>query len=268
MTASNYPASLKLVLKHEGGNVDHPKDPGGRTSRGITKAVYDSWRKSKGQALRDVFTATEAEVAAIYRRNYADKVRFDDLPAGLDYATFDGAVNSGVSRGAKWLQSALGVSSDGVVGAGTVAAATKADAVKTIKAMCAKRMGFLRGLSTFTTFGRGWTSRVAGVEASAVGMALSSKGASKSSILKAAAIESDVASKNSKSAATTSAGSGAASGGAASQADWSNLTGIESILLLAAAAGLVALAIYLIHRSRTQSARAEAYAAVASGELA
>ncbi|MDX0533012.1 hypothetical protein GOL26_22645 [Sinorhizobium medicae] len=96
----------------------------------------------------------------IYRTLYADKVRYDELPAGIDYATLDGAVNSGVSHGAKWLQSALGVSSDGKIGSQTISAAAKADAIATVKSMCAKRMSFLRGMAIFGTFGRaglpGW----------------------------------------------------------------------------------------------------------------
>lgn len=268
---NTYARAMKGIHISEGGYVNHPKDPGGATNFGITQRVYDSYRKDRGLTARSVKQITSDEVAAIYKTQYADKVRYDELPAGIDYATLDGAVNSGVSRGAKWLQSALGVSSDGVVGAQTISAAANADAIHTVKSMCAKRMSFLRGLSIFSTFGKGWTSRVARVEAESVSMAMEARGISKASLPIALNTESRRASEDSavaKGAATASA-TGAAGGAtgttAASGGDWSNLAGVESILLIGATVGLIVLAVYLINRSRVQKERAAAYAAVAAG---
>lgn len=268
---STYARAMKGIHISEGGYVNHPKDPGGATNFGITQRVYDAYRRDRGLAARSVKQITSDEVAAIYRTQYADKIRYDDLPAGVDYATLDGSVNSGVSRGAKWLQSALGVSSDGKVGTATISAALKADAIHTVKSMCAKRMSFLRGLTIFSTFGKGWTSRVARVEAESVSMAMEARGISAKSLpiaLNTEAKHADAASKSAKNAATASA-TGAAGGAtgttASSSGDWSNLAGIDSIILLGATAALLVLAIYLIHRSRVQKERAAAYAAVAAG---
>lgn len=268
---STYARAMRGIRISEGGYRNHPKDPGGATNFGIIQRVYDDYRKTRGQPTRSVKSITEEEVAAIYRTQYADKIRYDELPAGIDYATLDGAVNSGVSRGAKWLQGALGVSTDGKIGCGTISAAAKADVINTIKSMCAKRMSFLRGLGIFSTFGKGWTSRVARVEAESVSMAMEARGISKASLPIALNTESRRASEDStvaKGAATASAtgAAGSATGTtAASGGDWSNLAGVESILLIGATATLVVLAIYLIHRSRVQSERAAAYAAVAAG---
>ncbi|CUW87440.1 glycoside hydrolase family 108 protein [Agrobacterium genomosp. 2] len=271
---NTYARAMKGIHISEGGYVNHPKDPGGATNFGITQRVYDSYRKDRGLTARSVKQITSDEVAAIYKTQYADKIRYDELPAGIDYATLDGAVNSGVSRGAKWLQSALGVSSDGKIGSQTIAAATKADAIHTVKSMCAKRMSFLRGLSIFSTFGKGWTSRVARVEAESVSMAMEARGISKASLPIALSSESRRASEDSavtKGGATASA-TGAAGGAtgttAASGGDWSNLAGVESILLIGATVGLIVLAVYLINRSRVQRERAAAYAAVAAGATA
>lgn len=174
-------------------------------------------------------------------------------------------MNSGVSRGAKWLQSALGVSSDGQIGPGTMAAAAKADAIKTIKSMCAKRMSFLRGLGIFSTFGKGWTSRVARVEAESVSMAMEARGISAKSLPIALQAEAYSASRTSNNATAGVAGSATGAATSSATADWSNLAGMESMLLIGTAAALVLLAVYLIHRSRTNKARAEAYAALAAG---
>ncbi|MGO7273951.1 glycoside hydrolase family 108 protein [Rhizobium ruizarguesonis] len=265
---STYARAMRGIRISEGGYSNHPRDPGGATNFGIIQTVYDEYRSSKKMAKQNVGLISETEVNDIYKTRYADKIRYDDLPAGIDYAALDGAVNSGVSRGAKWLQSALGISADGKVGTQTISTAAKADAIATVKSICAKRMSFLRGLAIFSTFGKGWTSRVSRVEAESVSMAMEARGISAKSLPIALMSESDAAESSSKSAKTsaTASGAGAAgSAGTATQTDWSNLAGVESILLIGAAVGLVVLAIYLIHRSRVQSERAAAYAAVAAG---
>ncbi|MBX5111945.1 glycoside hydrolase family 108 protein [Rhizobium lentis] len=269
---STYARAMRGIRISEGGYSNHPRDPGGATNYGITQRVYDEYRSSKKAAKQSVRLISEAEVNEIYKTRYADKVKYDDLPAGIDYATLDGAINSGVSRGAKWLQSALGVSSDGKIGTQTISAAAKVDAIATVKSMCAKRMSFLRGLSIFSTFGKGWTARVARVEAESVSMAMEARGISAKSLPIALKTEADHAAASSKAAknSATASGAGAAgSAGAATQTmDWSNLAGLEGILLIGATAALVVLAIYLIHRSRVNTERAAAYAAVAAGASA
>lgn len=171
MTASNYDRALTLVLKHEGGYVNHPADPGGATNKGITQAVYNDYRRRKGRMTQSVRSITDAEVADIYRRQYAEAVRFDDLPGGVDYAVFDYAVNSGVSRASKELQRVVGADVDGHIGERTLAACLRLTPGTIINGLCDRRMKFLRGLKTWRTFGKGWSRRVAGVRAEAKLMA-------------------------------------------------------------------------------------------------
>ena len=68
MAAENYQKCLAQVLKYEGGYVDHPKDPGGPTNKGITQAVYDEWRKKSGLSVQSVRNIAQSEVEAIYRQ--------------------------------------------------------------------------------------------------------------------------------------------------------------------------------------------------------
>lgn len=167
MSASNYKPSLSLVLAHEGGYVNHPKDPGGATNKGVTQAVYDSYRKVKGLPPQTVKLIISNEVAEIYQKQYWRQVKGDDLPAGLDYAVFDFGVNSGVSRAARYLQRLVGVPDDGVIGNQTLAAvyeAARKDEEKLIATYCANRLAFLKSLATFATFGKGWTRRVIGYQ--------------------------------------------------------------------------------------------------------
>jgi lysozyme family protein len=151
---------LARVLKHEGGNVDHPSDPGGRTSRGITAARWEEWRKTHPGLPADVFLAPQSEVEAIYREKYWDVLWCDQLPPGVDYAVFDFGVNSGPARSARFLQEIVGSEPDGEVGPNTVAATKAANPTAVVNELCDDRMDFLRGLSTWGTFGRGWTNRV------------------------------------------------------------------------------------------------------------
>jgi lysozyme family protein len=164
-------ACLPLILKHEGGYVDHPADPGGATNLGITHATLAAWR-GKPVTKQDVRNLTVTEAAAIYRARYWDAVRGDELPAGVDLAVFDFAVNSGPGRAIRTLQGVLGVAQDGALGPVTMAALAKAPGKATVIVdLCDARMRFLRGLSTFATFGRGWTARVNAIEDAALKVA-------------------------------------------------------------------------------------------------
>ncbi|TSJ64621.1 hypothetical protein FO470_05010 [Starkeya sp. 3C] len=177
MTASSFDEALKRVLVHEGGYANHPADPGGATNRGVTQRVYDGWRRRKGQKTRSVRSITATEVAAIYRQQYWDAVRADDMPPGVDYVVFDGAVNSGPAQAVKWLQRALGVVADGTVGAVTLAALEKhPDHDALIADMMSRRLAMLKGLRTWKTFGKGWSSRVANVLAHGQAAAMGSVG--------------------------------------------------------------------------------------------
>lgn len=161
--------ALALLLKHEGGFVNHVADPGGATNKGITLAVYREVY-GKGKTVDDLKRITDDQVAHIYRTRYWAKVRGDDLPSGVDYAVFDFAVNSGPARAAKYLQAVVGVAQDGVIGPQTLAAVKAASASAVIDKLCDKRLAFLQGLKTWSTFGKGWGRRVEDVRSAAKSM--------------------------------------------------------------------------------------------------
>ncbi|MBJ6987311.1 glycoside hydrolase family 108 protein [Devosia sp. MC521] len=165
---------LAHVLAHEGGYVDHPLDRGGATNMGITRKALAHWRgvvpftqlpKAAVRAL------TRAEAAAIYEANYWRVCRAGEMPAGVDLAVFDYAVDSGPSRAIKALQVCLAVPADGMIGPVTLGALARARPRLLINALCDQRMGFLGKLGTFVTFGKGWTRRVSLVRTAALGMA-------------------------------------------------------------------------------------------------
>lgn len=169
----NFTPSLDRVFASEGGYVDNPKDPGGATNMGITRKTLAAWRKiTPYTALpkSEVQALTKTEAGAIYKAGYWDVVCGDSLPAGLDYAVLDFAVLSGPFRAAATLQECLGVAQDGQIGPLTIAAANAANLKTLIDTYSSKRLTFLRSLSGFPTFGKGWSTRVASVRAAALDM--------------------------------------------------------------------------------------------------
>lgn len=166
---ANFPHCLELVLAHEGGYVNDPRDPGGRTNKGVTQRAWEAYvgHSVDEPTMRGL---TNAAVAPFYKSQYWDKIRGDALPSGVDCAVFDYAVNSGTTRAAKVLQQTAGVLVDGAIGPATLAAVAKADPVELVSRICALRQSFLQSLPTFATFGKGWTRRVAEVKDEACGL--------------------------------------------------------------------------------------------------
>ena len=166
----NFKRALALVLKHEGGFVDHPKDPGGATNKGVTIGTFRAYVKPNG-TVADLKKITDAQVATVYRRHYWDAVAGAELPDGVDYAVFDFAVNSGPARAAKTLQKVVGSPQDGKVGPATLKATRTLMPATVIHELCDDRMVFLRRLKTWATFGKGWTRRVTEVRSEALKLA-------------------------------------------------------------------------------------------------
>lgn len=152
----NFDTAFHRLLGHEGGFVDHPSDPGGATNWGVTQAVA----RANGYTghMRD-FPVDMAK--AIYWRQYWVPIKADDLPPAVRYAVFDAAVNSGANQAVKWLQRAIGVNDDGVVGPQTMTFARAANPDFVIRRMLGQRLEFMSDLKNWPTFGRGWARRVA-----------------------------------------------------------------------------------------------------------
>ena len=175
MATTSFAYCERSVLAFEGGKVNNPNDPGGRTNQGVIQRVYDGWRRRKGMPLRSVYQMEDAERDDIYRSQYWVAVRGDELPAGVDLAVFDGAVNSGPAQAIKWLQRALGVAVDGHIGEATLRAleeCTDMDAL--VAGICARRLAFMKSLRTWPTFGKGWSRRVAAVQRAGCNLATGS----------------------------------------------------------------------------------------------
>lgn len=158
---------FEIVVSHEGGYVHDPRDPGGETKYGISKRSHPKV---------DIGALTLDGARRIYKADYYDKIRGDDLDPGLALVAFDAAVNNGVGQAVRWLQGAVGVKQDGVIGPVTVNALAKADPQKVLVELHAQRIYMMAGLSTWKHFGRGWSRRLANLPYQAAKMEGSTHG--------------------------------------------------------------------------------------------
>ncbi|CDX39898.1 conserved hypothetical protein [Mesorhizobium sp. SOD10] len=175
----NFARALSLVLKSEGGWSDNPADPGGATMKGVTLVNFRRYVKADATKA-DLRAISDEQVATVYRRFYWDAIVGAELPDGVDYAVFDFAVNSGPGRAARYLQAVLGVGQDGRIGPATLAAARTKPTGVVIDALCDARLAFLEKLSTWPSFGRGWSARVASVRRQALLMSAAPSAAGES----------------------------------------------------------------------------------------
>jgi lysozyme family protein len=166
----NYANLEARELVFEGGLVNNPKDPGGLTNKGVTQATYNSWRARQRQRPQSVALISAEEVAAIYKGDYWDRVDGDELPAGVDFCMFDASINSGVGGATEWAQAVLGLPTDGDFGPKTRAAILAEDPEVFVKDFCSRRLGTLKRLNTWGTFGNGWSARIANVQRTSLAM--------------------------------------------------------------------------------------------------
>jgi lysozyme family protein len=173
---ANLEHGLDLIFLSERGFSQHEDDPGGPTQDGVTLSTLTAWRK-KPVTIAELKGLGSDERNAIFAAQYAEPIRFDELPDGLDYCVLDCSVNSGPNRAGRILQHALGMTGkdiDGVIGAKTLALVNAARAMEIseiIQSYCDDRLTFMRTLRNWRTFKNGWTKRVAVVEDEALRIA-------------------------------------------------------------------------------------------------
>ena len=170
----NFDKALAEILKHEGGFVNHPRDPGGMTNLGVTRATYEAWvgHPVQDQIMREL---TPSHVRALYKARYWNAVKADEMPAGVDLCLFDFGVNAGPARARKYLQLVVGAKADGIIGLNTMRQVQQYlrshGAEGLINAYQDARIRYYKKLRHFPTFGRGWLRRVKEVRETALRMA-------------------------------------------------------------------------------------------------
>jgi lysozyme family protein len=261
MAKGNFAACLGVSLVYEGGWADDKRDPGGATMKGITIGKFREFKP--GATKTQLRNISQSDVEHIYAVGFWDPIRGDDLPFGVDMATLDYGINSGPSRAVKDLQRVVGAPVDGQMGPGTLKAVILGDNKATIQKLCARRLSFMQSLKIWKTFKRGWSRRVADVEAKAVAMWLAHAGMpapSRQSELNAEANKADDQAKAQTKGAGTAAGGGAVAGGGnaavSHEPNWLLIGAIAAVVVVVIAA--------LVIRANHNKNRAAAYKSVAA----
>lgn len=155
MTEVIWNSAFDLLMENEGGFVNNPKDPGGATKYGVSKKQYPNL---------DIENLTLEQAKEICKRDYWYKYKCDRLPDALSVALLDFAYMSKPPRPIKFLQKALGVTADGVIGNQTIGAAWSKPLKPVLKEYMDARLDYYRTLPTWKTFGDGWGKRVKKVQ--------------------------------------------------------------------------------------------------------
>ena len=146
----NFDRAFEIIIGHEGGYVNDPRDPGGETKYGISKKAYPN---------EDIKNLTLDRAKFLYKRDYWDAVEAESIPGAARLMVFDCAVNTGVGMAKKLLQRAVGTKDDGIIGPKTRAA------ISNTPDLAMKFAGFwlqyYTDLPGWPTYGKGWTRRVA-----------------------------------------------------------------------------------------------------------
>lgn len=158
MTQSNFYIIIDQLLKEEGGYVNHPQDPGGETKYGISKRSYPNL---------DIKNLTIDQAKSIYKSDYWDKIKGDFIPASIAFIIFDSAVNQGIKRASKFLQTALNVAADGVIGSKTIEAANKSNQKEIVLKIAELRKNHYISLNQ-PVFINGWLARLERIKAIAL----------------------------------------------------------------------------------------------------
>lgn len=154
----DFERAFDLLITHEGGFSNHPDDPGGATMYGVTEVVA----RAEGYTgpMRDLSLDFAKKV---YRKRFWDACRCDQMPDVIRYPLFDAAVNSGPSQAIKWLQVAVGVKADGVIGPVTQQTVNVLPAQVTRQKMIGNRLRFMTNLNNWPSFSKGWARRIAAI---------------------------------------------------------------------------------------------------------
>ena len=151
----NFDQAFDRLLGHEGGYANHRDDPGGETMWGVTARVA----RANGYT-GDMRDLPRDKAKSIYLAKYWAPLRADELPSAVRFDVFDAAVNSGTAQAAQWLQSAVEVRADGVIGPATLKAAADAGPLLVAR-FNGVRLQFMTTLPTWGSFGKGWARRIA-----------------------------------------------------------------------------------------------------------
>lgn len=246
-TSPKFQRSHAVTAEWEGGWSNHPADPGGKTMFGVTEATWVRFRKKMGMAIKSIRSITRQDAEHLFFVEFWQAAGCEGLADGVDLATYDASVNSGVSRGRKWLLASLDPENRNDL---------------TVKNICRRRLSFVQALKNWKTFGRGWGRRIADIQAKGVAWALI---ATADAPVAAQQLEREAGDKKatSKKQGAAGVGTGTLGGGTITVEQTNHTAQAGDWLMSGIGVLLVAAAAYLLWRAFLNRQQANAYAAQA-----
>lgn len=161
----DFDTAFDRLIGHEGSYSEDPRDPGnwtgGRPNVGELKGTkFGIAANTYGDI--DIKGLTLEHAKAIYKRDWWDKIYADELPFALAFQMWDFAVNAGMPKSVQGVQYAVGTAQDGRMGPATLGAVKRTELNDILLRFNAYRLRHYTSLSTWPTWGKGWTNRVAG----------------------------------------------------------------------------------------------------------
>lgn len=161
----DFDKAFDRLIGHEAGFSDDKKDPGnwtgGRPGVGELKGTKFGIAANTYPDL-DIKNLTLDQARAIYFRDWWQKIGADEIDPAIVFQLWDFAVNAGMGTAKRALQRAVGVADDGKIGPRSLAAIKAMTVPDVLLRFNAQRLRFYTSLSTWPTYGKGWTNRVAG----------------------------------------------------------------------------------------------------------
>nr|WP_218955428.1 glycosyl hydrolase 108 family protein [Acinetobacter sp. YH01020] len=156
--------AFRRLIGHEGGYSTDKRDPGnwtgGKVGAGTLKGTKFGLAANTYPNL-DIKNLTLAQAKQIYKKDWWDKLGGHGLHSAITFQLWDFAINAGKVRAIKELQQVAGVTADGIIGPKTIEAVNALDLNDVLLSLTAERLKFYTSLSKWSTYGKGWTNRVA-----------------------------------------------------------------------------------------------------------
>lgn len=161
---SSFETTFNRTIGHEGKFQANPKDRGNWTSgkEGVGELKGTKW----GLAAMtypdlDIANITLEQAKEIYYNDWWLKLKMERWPNVMKYQMFDAAFNHGTGRANQFIQFAVHVKDDGIIGPKTIAAVNMTDHNDIVMRFLAKRLRYFTEVKAWKEFSKGWTLRVA-----------------------------------------------------------------------------------------------------------
>lgn len=165
MSKLTFDQAFDRLIGHEGKFTNDSRDRGNWTTGIIGKGQLKGTKygiSAMTYPMLDIKNLTLAQAKDIYKRDWWDALNAKNIDSAIIFQVWDFAINAGMATAKRKLQSAVGVADDGIIGPISLKAVNDADLNDVLMKFNAERLTYYTKLSTWTTYGKGWTNRVAG----------------------------------------------------------------------------------------------------------